>query len=339
MVKISPLTQKRIACFKANKRGLFSLKIFAVLFIIALCAELIANDKPVFVMYNGGVYSPVFSEYAETMFGGDFETEANYKDPYIKSKIENNGFILMPLIEYSHEFSAGTSVLAPPSAEHWLGTDDEGRDILARIIYGFRLSLLFGLALTIASSVIGLVAGAIQGYFGGWVDIIMQRFIEIWSSMPLLLVLIILSSIVEPNIMWIFFIMLLFSWMKLVDLVRAEFLRARNLDYVRAARALGVKELPIIFRHILPNALVSTFTFLPFILTGSITLLAELDFLGFGLPSGYPSLGELTLQGKNNLDAPWIGITAFFVLAITLSLLIFIGEALRDAFDPRKVIR
>lgn len=339
MARLSPLTKKRIAIFKANKRGLLSLRIFGILFILAMLAEFIANDKPILVMYKDSLYMPVISEYAETRFGGDFETEADYKDPYIKKMIEDNGFIIMPLIEYSHEFSAGTSVLAAPSSDHLLGTDDEGRDILARIIYGFRLSVLFGLALTIASSVIGLIAGAIQGYFGGWVDIIMQRFLEIWSSMPLLLVLIILSSIVEPNILWIFLIMLLFSWMRLVDLVRAEFLRARNLDYVRAARALGVKELPIIFRHILPNALVSTFTFLPFILTGSITLLAELDFLGFGLPAGYPSLGELTLQGKNNLDAPWIGITAFFILAVTLSLLIFIGEALRDAFDPRKVIR
>lgn len=339
MARLSPLTKKRIAIFKANRRGLLSLRIFGLLFIVAMLAEFVANDKPLLVMYKDEIYIPVVKEYAETSFGGDFETETDYKDPYIKKLIEDNGFILMPLIEYSHEFSSGTSVLAAPSADHWLGTDDEGRDILARIIYGFRLSVLFGLALTIASSVIGLIAGAIQGYFGGWVDIIMQRFIEIWSSMPLLLVLIILSSIVEPNILWIFLIMLLFSWMRLVDLVRAEFLRARNLDYVRAARALGVKELPIIFRHIMPNALVSTFTFLPFILTGSITLLAELDFLGFGLPSGYPSLGELTLQGKNNLDAPWIGMTAFFVLAVTLSLLIFIGEALRDAFDPRKVIR
>ncbi len=339
MARISPLMKKRIAIFKANRRGFFSLKIFLLLFAVAMLAELVANDKPIFVLYNDQPYFPVLQFYPETVFGGDFETEANYKDPYIRQKIEQAGFMLMPLLEYSHEFSAGTSVLASPSWEHPLGTDDEGRDILARIIYGFRLSVLFGLALTIASSVIGLIAGAIQGYFGGWVDMIMQRFIEIWSSMPLLLVLIILSSIVEPNIMWIFFIMLLFSWMKLVDLVRAEFLRARNLDYVRAARALGVKELPIIFRHIMPNALVSTFTFLPFILTGSITLLAELDFLGFGLPSGYPSLGELTLQGKNNLDAPWIGMTAFFVLAVTLSLLIFIGEALRDAFDPRKIIR
>ena len=339
MVKISPLTKKRIASFKANRRGYLSLKIFGVIFILTLFAEFIANDKPIFVMYNDNAYFPVISSYAETVFGGDFETETNYKDPYIKNKIEKNGFILMPLIEYSHEFSSGTSVLAPPSWQHLLGTDDEGRDIMARIIYGFRLSVLFGLALTIASSIIGLIAGAVQGYFGGWVDIIMQRFLEIWSSMPLLLVLIILSSIVEPNIVRIFLIMLLFSWIRLVDLVRAEFLRARNLDYVRAARALGVKELPIIFRHILPNALVSTFTFLPFILTGSVTLLAELDFLGFGLPAGYPSLGELTLQGKNNLDAPWIGITAFFILAVTLSLLIFIGEALRDAFDPRKIIR
>lgn len=336
---MTPLTQKRLANFRANKRGFLSLKIFSALFLIALFAEFIANDRPVLVIYDGGIYSPILSSYPETTFGGQFETEANYKDPYVKKLINDKGFMLMPLIEYGHEFSIGTNVLAMPSWQHLLGTDDEGRDILARIIYGFRLSVLFGLALTVSSSVIGLIAGAVQGYFGGWVDIIMQRFIEIWSSLPLLLILIILSSIVEPNIMWIFLIMLMFSWMKLVDLVRAEFLRARNLDYVRAARALGVKELPIIFRHIMPNALVSTFTFLPFILTGSITLLAELDFLGFGLPSGYPSLGELTLQGKNNLDAPWIGITAFFVLAATLSLLIFIGEALRDAFDPRKVLK
>lgn len=335
----SPLTEKRIRNFRANKRGLLSLKIFAVLFVFALFAEVIANDRPIFVMYEGNMYFPIASTYAENEFGGEFETEANYKDPYVQKLISEKGYMIMPLIEYQHEFSVGTRVLAPPSGDHILGTDDEGRDIAARIIYGFRLSVLFGLALTIASSLIGLIAGAVQGYFGGWVDIILQRFIEIWSSLPLLLVLIILSSIVEPNILWLFTIMLLFSWMKLVDLVRAEFLRARNLDYVRAARALGVKELPIIFRHILPNALVSTFTFLPFILTGSITLLAELDFLGFGLPSGYPSLGELTLQGKNNLDSPWIGITAFFVLAVTLSLLIFIGEALRDAFDPRKVIK
>lgn len=336
---MNPLTEKRIRNFKANKRGFWSLKIFAFLFIASLFAEFIAGDKPILVEYKNQFYAPIFKQYPETAFGGDFETEANYKDPYVQKLITDNGFMLMPPIEYSHEFSVGTPVLAAPSSTNILGTDDEGRDIAARIIYGFRLSVLFGLALTISGSIIGLVAGAVQGYFGGWVDMIMQRFIEIWSSMPLLLVLIILSSIVEPNIIWIFLIMLLFSWMKLVDLVRAEFLRARNLDYVRAARALGVKEIPIIFRHILPNALVSTFTFLPFILTGSITLLAELDFLGFGLPSGYPSLGELTLQGKNNLDSPWIGITAFFVLATTLSLLIFIGEALRDAFDSRKVIK
>ena len=336
---MTPLTQKRLANFKANRRGFLSLKIFAVLFVITLFAEFIANDRPIFVMHEGSAYFPVLKSYPETTFGGQFETEANYKDPYVKQLIEKDGFILMPLIEYGHEFSIGSAVLAPPSLTHILGTDDEGRDIIARLIYGFRLSALFGLALTISSSVIGLMAGAVQGYFGGWVDICMQRFMEIWSSLPLLLVLIILSSMIEPNIIWIFLIMLLFSWMKLVDLVRAEFLRARNLDYVRAARALGVKELPIIFRHILPNALTSTFTFLPFILTGAITVLAELDYLGFGLPARYPSFGELALQGKNNLDKTWIGLSAFFSIALLLSLLIFIGEALRDAFDPRKAAK
>jgi microcin C transport system permease protein len=334
-----PITQKRIANFKGNKRGYYSLLIFVVLFGLTLFAEILANDKPVLVSYKGGIYLPAFKTYSEKTFGGEFETEADYKDPFVKKLIEKDGFILMPLIEYSHHFSSGTQVLAPPSGEHLLGTDDTGRDISARMIYGLRLSVLFGLLLTICSSIIGVFAGSIQGYFGGWIDIVMQRFMEIWDSLPLLLVLVIIASVIEPNLVSIFFIMLAFTWMKLVDLVRAEFLRARNLDFVRAARALGVSEFKVIFRHILPNALVSTFTFLPFILTGAITVLASLDFLGFGLPSEYPSLGELTLQGKNNLDSPWIGLTAFFSLATVLSLLIFIGEALRDAFDPRKILR
>ncbi len=336
---MTPITRKRIENFKANKRGYWSLKIFLLLFGLSLFAEFIANDKPLLVYYDSGIYLPVFQKYNETEFGGTFETETNYKDPEVRKLIKEKGFIVMPPIEYSHNFSLGSVVLAKPSLEHLIGTDDMGRDIAARTIYAFRLSILFGLALTIASSFVGIVAGSIQGYFGGWIDLTMQRFMEIWDSMPLLLVLIILSSIISPSIVSIFIIMLAFSWMKLVDLVRAEFLRARNLDYVRAARALGVSEITIIFRHILPNALVSTFTFLPFILTGAITVLAVLDFLGFGLPQEYPSLGELTMQGKNNLDAPWIGLTAFVVLSVLLSLLIFIGEALRDAFDSRKVRR
>ena len=336
---MTPLTRKRIDNFKRNKRGYWSLWVFSVLFVLSLFAEFIANDKPILVKYDGAFYMPIFKEYSEKEFGGYFETEADYKDQFVVDSVEKSGgFILMPLIEYSYEFSRGSSVLVPPSGQHFLGTDDTGRDVAARVIYGFRLSVLFGLALTIASSVIGIVAGAVQGYFGGWVDLIMQRFLEIWSSMPFLFVLIILASIVDPNIVWLFLIMLLFSWTKLVDLVRAEFLRARNLEFVRAARALGVREPVIIFRHILPNALVSTFTFLPFILTGAITVLAELDFLGFGLPASYPSLGELALQGKNNLDSPWLAAAAFVIIASTLSLLIFVGEALRDAFDPRKSV-
>jgi len=335
---MSPLTRKRINNFKRNKRGYWSLWIFTTLFVISLFAEFLANDKPILVKYDGEFYFPIFNQYSEKQFGGFFQTEADYKDPFVRSLIDAGGYMIMPLIEYNFEFSRGTSVLVPPSIAHWLGTDDTGRDVAARIIYGFRLSVLFGLTLTIASSIIGIVAGAIQGYFGGWVDLIMQRFLEIWSSMPFLFVLIILASIVEPNIVWLFAIILMFSWTKLVDLVRAEFLRARNFEYVRAARALGVREPKIIFRHILPNALVSTFTFLPFILTGAVTVLSELDFLGFGLPESYPSLGELALQGKNNLDAPWLAAASFFTIAITLSLLLFIGEALRDAFDPRKTI-
>lgn len=336
---MTPLTRKRIDNFKRNKRGYWSLWIFGVLFFVSLFAEFLANDKPILVEYDGGYYFPILKEYSEKDFGGYFETEADYKDPFVIDSVEKSGgFIIMPPIEYSYDFSRGSSVLVAPSTQHLLGTDDTGRDVAARVIYGFRLSVLFGFALTIASSIIGIVAGALQGYFGGWVDLIMQRFLEIWSSMPFLFVLIILASIVDPNIVWLFFIMLLFSWTKLVDLVRAEFLRSRNFEFVRAARALGVREPQIIFRHILPNALVSTFTFLPFILTGAVTVLAELDFLGFGLPASYPSLGELALQGKNNLDSPWLAASAFFIIATTLSLLIFIGEALRDAFDPRKSV-
>jgi microcin C transport system permease protein len=330
------LTKKRINKFKSNKRAYWSLKIFLVMFVISLFAEIVANDKPFFVWYKGEAYIPAIATYADKEFGGDFETEADYKDPLIKNNIAENGFMLMPLIEYSYTFSLGTDVLVAPSLEHPLGTDDSGRDIAARLLYGFRLSVLFGLALTIASSAIGIIVGSLQGYFGGLLDIIMQRFMEIWDSMPLLLVLIILSSIFEPTIISMFFIMLAFKWMRLVDPVRAEFLRARNFDYVRAARAIGVSEYRIIFRHILPNALVSSLSFLPFILTTAITILSILDYLGFGLQSSYPSLGELTAQGKNNMDKPWIGISAFIFMSLTLSLLVFVSEGVRDAFDPRK---
>ncbi|MCZ6523202.1 MAG: ABC transporter permease, partial [Alphaproteobacteria bacterium] len=286
-------------------------------------------------------YFPVVKVYAETEFGGDFETEAEYRDPFVIEQIEAKGWILWPLIRYSYRtrnYELPVPAPAPPSSENWLGSDDQGRDVVARLIYGFRISVLFGLILTAVSSVVGVAAGAVQGFFGGWTDLLFQRFIEIWSGLPVLFLLIILSSIVEPNFWWLLGIMLLFSWMALVGVVRAEFLRARNFDFVRAARALGVGNITIMRKHMLPNAMVATLTFLPFILSGSVVTLTALDFLGFGLPPGSPSLGELLAQGKSNLQAPWLGITAFMVLAVMLSLLIFIGEAVRDAFDPRKAV-
>jgi ABC-type microcin C transport system duplicated ATPase subunit YejF/ABC-type microcin C transport system permease subunit YejE len=314
--------------------------IFLILFIISLFAEFIANDKPLLLNYEGNFYYPAFVVYPETQFGGEFPTEADYRDPYVIELIEKDGWILWPLIPYSYDtinYDLPVPAPAPPSAQNWLGTDDQGRDVVARLIYGFRISVLFGLILTLISSVIGVVAGAVQGYFGGLTDLLFQRFIEIWSGLPTLFLLIILASVVEPNFWWLLGLMLLFSWTALVSVVRAEFLRARNFDYIRAARALGAGNLTIIFRHTLPNAMVATFTFLPFILSGSIVTLTALDFLGFGLPPGSPSLGELLAQGKNNMAAPWLGITAFMVLAIMLSLLVFLGEAARDAFDPRKI--
>ncbi len=337
---MTPLTQRRLANFRANRRGYYSLWMFLVLFGISLCAELLANDKPLLVRYDGHFYFPVVTEYEESDFGGDLPIPADYRDPEMKKKIEGQGFILWPPIPFADQtinYNIPSPAPSPPDSTDWLGTDDQGRDVLARLIYGFRISVLFGLTLTIVSSIIGVAAGAIQGYYGGIIDISFQRFMEIWSGLPVLYLLIILSSIIEPNFWWLLVIMLLFSWMSLVDLVRAEFLRARNFDYVRAARALGVGNPTIIWRHVLPNAMVATLTFLPFILNGSITTLTSLDFLGFGLPPGSPSLGELLAQGKANLQAPWLGLTAFFVLAVMLSLLIFIGEAVRDAFDPRKV--
>ena len=340
-LRITPLTRRRLLNFRANRRGFWSLWIFLVLFLASLGAEFIANDRPLLIRYDGGFYFPVFSDYPETSFGGEFPTEADYRDPYVQQRVSRHGWMVWPLIPFSYRtvnYDLPVPAPSPPDAVDWLGTDDQGRDVLARLIYGFRISVLFGLILTLASSVIGIAAGAIQGYFGGVTDLLFQRFEEIWSGLPILFLLIILSSIVQPNFWWLLGLMLLFSWMGLVDLVRAEFLRARNFDYVRAARALGVSNPVIIVRHVLPNAMVSTFTYLPFILTGAVTQLTALDFLGFGLPAGSPSLGELVAQGKNNLQSPWLGITAFVTLAVLLSLLVFIGEAVRDAFDPRKTV-
>lgn len=337
---LSPINRRRVAQFKASKRGYWSLWIFLALFILSLGAEFLANDKPLLVRYDGEFYVPVLKRYPETTFGGEFPLQANYKSPYVQQLIEKgDGWMIWPPIPYSYNsinYNLEVPAPAPPSAQNWLGTDDQGRDVLSRVIYGFRISVLFALTLTLLSSVIGVIAGAVQGYYGGWVDLIGQRIIEVWSGLPVLYLLIILASFVQPNFWWLLGIMLLFSWMSLVDVVRAEFLRGRNLEYVRAARALGMKNSAIMFRHILPNAMVSTLTFLPFILTGAIGTLTALDFLGFGLPVGAPSLGELVAQGKDNLQAPWLGITAFVVLAVMLSLLVFIGEAARDAFDPRK---
>ncbi|MCC8430208.1 ABC transporter permease [Reyranella aquatilis] len=338
---MNPMNRRRLAAFRSSKRGMISLAIFGTLFFLSLFAELLANNKPILIRYDGGFYSPLLKDYPETTFGGDFPTNTVYSDPEVKKLIEEKGWILWPPIPYSYDTvlkGEGRTTLQPPSRQHWLGTDDSGRDVLARLIYGFRISVLFGLALTVASTVIGIAAGAVQGYFGGAVDLLMQRFLEIWSSMPTLYLLIILASFIQPGFWVLLGIMLLFSWMALVGLVRAEFLRGRNFDYVRAARALGMMDVRIMFRHILPNAMTASLTFLPFILAGSVTTLTSLDFLGFGLPVGSPSLGELLLQGKNNLTAPWLAFTGFFVIALMLSLLVFIGEAVRDAFNPRKVL-
>jgi microcin C transport system permease protein len=339
---ITILTQRRLHNFRANRRGFVSLWIFLVLFFISLFAEVIANDKPLLISYKGSYYLPIFNVYPETLFGGEFETEAEYREADVQTLItEAGGWMIWPLIRYSYRtvnFNLTQPAPSPPSGENWLGTDDQARDVVARVIYGFRISVLFGLTLTIFSSFVGVAAGAVQGYFGGWVDLLFQRFMEIWSGLPVLFLLIILASIVEPNFWWLLGIMLAFSWMSLVGVVRAEFLRARNFDYIRAARALGVTNITIMRRHVLPNAMVATLTFLPFVLTGSITTLTALDFLGFGLPPGSPSLGELVAQGKANLQAPWLGLSAFFSLGIMLTLLIFVGEAVRDAFDPRKII-
>ena len=339
-MKLSPINQRRMALFRAHRRGWYSLWLFLALFVLSLGAELIANDKPILLRFDGDWYVPVLHRYPETTFGGEFPLEADYKSPYLRELIaQKDGWMLWPPIPYSYDsINYDLRVPAPsaPSKDNWLGTDDQGRDVLARVIYGFRVSVLFALILTLCSSLIGVLAGALQGFYGGWTDLLGQRLQEIWSGLPMLYMLIILASFVEPNFWWLLGIMLLFSWMSLVDVVRAEFLRGRNLEYVRAARALGMSNAGIMFKHILPNAMVSTMTFLPFILTSAIGTLTALDFLGFGLPPGAPSLGELVAQGKSNLQAPWLGISAFSTLALMLTLLVFIGEAARDAFDPRK---
>ena len=336
----SPLTLRRIENFKNNKRGLYSTYIFLSMFLVSIFANFIANDKPLFVFFDKKILFPVIESIPETFFGGEFETEADYKDPFVIELINKNGFLIMPLIEYSYEtinYDLDVPSPSPPSLENILGTDDQGRDVLSRLIYGFRISVFFGLILTILSTIIGVAIGGIQGYFGGKIDLFGQRIIEVWSGLPVLYLLIIISSFVEPSFWILLLIMLLFSWMALEGVVRAEFLRARNFEYVKAAKALGVSDWKIMIRHVLPNAMVATLTLLPFILSGSIATLTSLDFLGFGLPPGSPSLGEMVAQGKANLQAPWLGLSAFITLSLQLSLLVFIGEAVRDAFDPRKV--
>ena len=339
MFKLSPLNSRRLKNFHSNKRGLYSFWIFVFLLFMSLLADFIANDKPLIIKYENKLLFPILKVYQETYFKGDFETEADYRDPFVQNLINEDGWMIWPIIPYSYDTiirDLNVPVPSPPSYKNWLGTDDQARDVSARLIYGFRISVLFGLTLTFFSMIIGVGAGAVQGYFGGNVDLIFQRFMEIWSAIPTLYVLIILASIVQPNFWWLLVILLLFSWMGYVGVVRAEFLRARNFDYVRAARALGVSNIKIMFRHLLPNATVATITFLPFSLSASVTALSGLDFLGFGLPPGSASLGEMVNQGRNNLQAPWLGLTSFFTLAIMLSLLVFTGEAIRDSLDPRK---
>jgi microcin C transport system permease protein len=339
MPALSRINQERLKRFRANRRGYVSLWIFLVLFGISLFAELIANDVPLLVSWNGRLYSPLFKSYTEKDFGGEFETAADFRDPHVAGLITAKGWMVWPLIPFSYRtinYDLPSPAPSPPTRMNLLGTDENGKDLLANLIYGFRISVLFGLTLTFISSAIGVAAGALQGYYGGWVDIAGQRFIEVWSGMPTLFLLIILSSVVQPSFWWLLFIMLLFGWMELVGLVRTEFLRARNLEYVMAARALGMKDRRVIFLHVLPNAMVATFTYLPFILAGSLGALTSLDFLGFGLPIGSPSLGDLLAQAKGNLQAPWLGVSTFVLLGGALILLFFAGEAVRDAFDPRK---
>ena len=337
---MSPITKRRIATFKANRRGYISALILLSLFPLSVFAELLANDKPLLVSYKGELLFPILQTYTEKeIFDGVMEGEADYTDPWVVNEISQHGWMIRAPIPFDYRsMNMGIErAPSPPTTSNLLGTDDQARDVLARVIYGFRLSMVFGIILVTVSSVIGIAVGALSGFFGGWIDLLLQRFIEIWEGLPLLFLLIILSSMIVPNFWWVLGLMLLFWWMKLVNVVRAEFLRTRNFDYVRAARALGLSELTIMVRHVLPNALVSVFTFLPFLITGAITTLTSLDFLGFGLPLGSPSLGELLAQGKNNPQSPWLGLVGFFTLAFMLSLWLFVGEAVRDAFNPRKI--
>lgn len=325
--------------FKKNKLAFFCFKIFCFISLICLFAEFIANDKPIIVYYKNSLYFPIFTQYPETAFGGDFLSEADYKSAFVKQKIAENGFQIFPLIEYSFNtinYGLTTPAPAKPSFENLLGTDDQARDVLARIIYGLRISIIFGLLLTIITSIMGVFAGAVQGFYGGKLDLLFQRFLEIWGSIPTLFLIIIITSVITPSFWVLLFILILFSWMGLVGVVRAECLKIRKMNYVLAAKALGVSSRRILFRHVLPNSLVATLAFLPFITSGSITTLTALDFLGLGLPASYPSLGELLSQGKANLNAPWLGFSGFFVLAILLSLLIFIGEGVRNALNPNR---
>ncbi|MBO0734508.1 MAG: ABC transporter permease [Methylocapsa sp.] len=367
LLRLSPINRRRLTNFKANKRGYWSFWIFLFLFTVSLFSEFIANDRPLLVLYKGELLFPVFRDYPEEKFGG-FLAETDYRDAVIAKEISGHGFMLWPPVRYSYKTINRQLPVPAPSPPtwllteaqcraavlrydkrpdgtcsdiewNWLGTDDQGRDVLARLLYGFRISILFGLTLASISSLIGITAGAIQGYFGGWTDLIFQRLIEVWSSLPELYLLIIISAVITPGFFVLLGVLLLFSWVRLVHVVRAECLRTRNFEYVNAARALGLSNMRIILRHVLPNATVATLTFLPFVLNGSVTTLTALDFLGFGLPPGSPSLGELLLQGKSNLAAPWLGITGFVVIALMLSLLVFIGEAVRDAVDPRKTLQ
>ncbi len=362
MVKLNALNQRRFALFKANRRGFWSFWIFAVLFLVSLLAPIIANDRPMLVSYKGELLFPTLIDYPEAKFGG-FLAKTNYRDPVNLDEITANGWMLWPPIRYSYNTTNTELPLPAPSPPasslspdvacgkyplktndqqcasgnmNWLGTDDQGRDVVARLIYGYRVSIAFGLILTLFSSIIGITAGAIQGYYGGWTDLIFQRFIDIWSSMPTLYLLIIIAAFVTPTFWLLLFILVLFSWTGLVGLIRAEFLRARNFEYVRAARALGLSNSKIMFKHLLPNAMISAVTFMPFLIAGSVTTLTALDYLGFGLPPGSASLGELVSQGKNNIQAPWLGFTVFILMSTLLTLLVFIGEAVRDALDPRK---
>ncbi len=339
---LSEINKKRLANFKKNKRGYYSLILFVFLLFLTFFAEFIANDKPILLKYKGEFYFPVLVDYPETIFGGIFETEADYKDEYTSEEIENNGFTIWPPIRFSYDtinYSREDTHPAPPNKDNWLGTDDRGRDILAMTIYGFRISVVFGLILTVFSSIIGIFLGALQGYIAGWFDLLMERFRELWDSIPNLFVLIIIASMFELNFLLLIFIILLFKWTDMVGAVRAEVLKVRNYEYVTAARALGVTTPRLIFTHILPNSLVTTVTKMPFVVSGAITTLTSLDFLGFGLPAQYPSLGEILSQAKQNLQAPWLGITGFVIVSLMLSLLVFTGEAARDALAPNKVFR